>query len=132
MTIATWILAGATVLLAIEGAAFLRNWLTQIRPGRTRRQIEDLQHRTGQLERRVDLLQHAEWMSVSSHGQAYEVGDKVRKMVMLDGWRPDDELRAQAGDYDLKLPLAPGGITPPRYTGPGSQEPPPGGTEPGN
>jgi hypothetical protein len=41
-------------------------------------------------------------------------------MVMLDGWRPDDQLRAQAGDYSLDLPLTPGGLEPPGYTGPGT------------
>jgi hypothetical protein len=41
-------------------------------------------------------------------------------MVMLDGWRPDDQLRAQAGDYSLDLPLTRGGLEPPGYTGPGT------------
>jgi hypothetical protein len=42
MTIATWILAGATVALVLEGATFLKNWLAQIRPGRTKADIEAL------------------------------------------------------------------------------------------
>jgi hypothetical protein len=108
------------VLLATEGAAFLRNWLTQIRPGRTRREVETLQQRADDLERSTELLQTAIWMSVSSHGQPYEVAKKVRTMVMLDGWRRDDQLRAQAGDYSLDLPLTPGGLEPPGYTGPGT------------
>jgi hypothetical protein len=37
---------------------------------------------------------------------------------------PPDQLRAQAGYYDLKLPLTPGGITAPRYAGPGAAQPP--------
>jgi hypothetical protein len=59
-------------------------------------------------------------MSVASHGQAYDVNRKVRNIVTLDGWQPDDDLRARVGDWSLKGPLTPGGITPPGYTGPGS------------
>jgi hypothetical protein len=33
MTIASRILALATVALAVEGATFLRQWITQMRPG---------------------------------------------------------------------------------------------------
>jgi hypothetical protein len=102
MTIATWILAIATMALALEGATFLKNWLTQIRPGRTKADIQALQQRAHHLERRSDLLQTALWMSVSSHGvssQAYDVNRKIRDMVMLDGWEPDDQLRAEVGDY---------------------------------
>jgi hypothetical protein len=127
MLIATSILAAATVVLAIEGAAFLRNWLTSIRPGSTRRELDqlrseigELRSETDQLRRRTDLLQHAAWLSVSATGQSYEVADKVRSMVMLDGWRPDDALRGEVRDYSLGRLMDTGGVDL-GYRGPGSQ-----------
>ena len=86
----------------------MRNWLTSIRPGSTRREggqlrseIAESRSETDQLRRRIDLLQNATWLNVSATGEAYEDNDKVRSMIMLDGWRPDDALRGQVGDYSL-------------------------------
>jgi hypothetical protein len=94
MTIATWILAIATLAIAAEGATALVQWTNRFRLGRTCSELE-------QLRRELALLHHAAWMDVSSQGQRYEVDDKVRAMLMLDGWKPNDELRAEVGDYSL-------------------------------
>lgn len=96
MLIATWILALATLVLAIEGATFLKNWLDQLRPGRKQREINEL-------NRKITLLQHAIWMDVSRAGQgtATKGDEQVRIMLQLDGWAPDVELMEQAGHFDL-------------------------------
>ncbi len=52
MTVATWILVIATLALAIEGGTALLQWMEHLRPGRTRREIE-------QVKRQITLLQHA-------------------------------------------------------------------------
>jgi hypothetical protein len=119
MTIATWILAIATLALALEGAAFLRNWLTDMRPGATRRELKALQ-------REVALLHTAAWMDVAREGQGTQAqGDeKVRNVLMVDGWRPDMEQAEQAGYFNIDriregMPGAPGeGF---RYRGPGAR-----------
>jgi hypothetical protein len=96
MTIATWILAIATAALAIEGGTALLKWTDRLRPGRTRRELEEI-------HRQITLLQHAVWMDVAAEGQGSrtDVDEKVRTMLMLDGWRPDMDLAAQAGYFSL-------------------------------
>jgi hypothetical protein len=104
MTIATWILAIATVALAVEGGTALLQWTSRLRPGRTRRELAAIQ-------RQITLLQHAAWMDVSRGGQGTQNqgDDKVRAMLMLDGWRPDMQFAEQAGYFDLHR-LREGGI----------------------
>ena len=96
MTIATWILAIATVFLALEGGTALLTWTDRLRPGRSRRELD-------QLRREVALLHTAAWMDVTTAGQGSrtDVDDKVRTMLMLDGWRPDIQLAEQAGYFNL-------------------------------
>jgi hypothetical protein len=83
MTVATWILAIATTVLALEGGTALLQWTNRLRPGRTRRELDELR-------REVTLLHTAAWMDVSTAGQGRrtEVDEKVRTMLMLDGWHP--------------------------------------------
>jgi hypothetical protein len=104
MTIATWILAIATVAIAVEGGTALLQLTAQLRPGRTRRELE-------QIKRQIMLLQHAAWMDVATAGQGTrtQVDEKVRAMLMLDGWRPDMSLAEQAGYFDIDR-LHEGGI----------------------
>jgi hypothetical protein len=96
MTVATWILAIATTLLAIEGGTALLKWTDRLRPGRTRRELN-------QMRRQITLLQHAAWMDVATAGQGSrtDVDEKVRNMLMLDGWRPDMGLAGQAGYFSM-------------------------------
>jgi hypothetical protein len=96
MTIATWILAIATTAIAVEGGTALLQWTNRLRPGRTRRELE-------QLRREVALLHHAAWIDVATAGQGSrtDVDEKVRTMLMLDGWRPDMDLAEQAGYFNL-------------------------------
>lgn len=96
MTIATWILALATVALAVEGATFLRQWIAQIRPGRRQRELEELR-------RQITILHHAAWMDVTtaSQGTRTEVDEKVRTMLQLDGWAPDMALMERAGYFNM-------------------------------
>jgi hypothetical protein len=96
MTVATWILAIATAVLALEGGTALLQWTNRLRPGRTRRELDELR-------REVTLLHTAAWMDVSNAGQGTRtvVDDKVRAMLMLDGWRPDMKLAEQAGYFNL-------------------------------
>ena len=96
MTIATWILAIATLILAIEGGAALRGWLAHLRVGRTRRELDELREQIG-------LLRHAVWLDVNRGGQGIQAnGDRqVSNMLAMDGWRPDPELLEQAGHLDL-------------------------------
>lgn len=96
MLTATWILAIATALLAIEGGTALLTWTDRLRPGRTRRELN-------QLRREVTLLHTAAWMDVATAGQGSrtDVDEKVRTMLMLDGWTPDMDLAQQAGYFNL-------------------------------
>jgi hypothetical protein len=96
MTIATWILAISTLMLAIEGGAALRGWLAHLQVGKRRRELEEIR-------RQITLLRHAVWMDVTTAGQGSrtDVDEKVRSMLMLDGWRPDMSLVKQAGYFDL-------------------------------
>ncbi len=96
MTVATWILAIATTVLAIEGGTALLAWTDRLRPGRTRRELDALR-------REVNLLHHAAWIDVATAGQGSrtDVDEKVRTMLMLDGWRPDMDLTEQAGYFNL-------------------------------
>ena len=96
MEIATWILAGATLLLAIEGGTALLQWTNRLRPGRTRRELQ-------QLQREVTLLHTAAWMDVATAGQGtrIDVDEKVRTILMLDGWHPDLDLAEQAGYFSM-------------------------------
>ena len=96
MTVATWILAIATVVLAIEGGTALLQWTARLRPGGTRHEID-------QLKRQITLLQHAVWMDVASAGQGQrsDIDERVRAMLMLDGWRPDMTLAEHAGYFNL-------------------------------
>jgi hypothetical protein len=66
-------------------------------PGRTRRELDELR-------REVELLYTAAWMDVSTAGQGSrtDVDDKVRAMLMLDGWQPDMRLTEQAGYFDIR------------------------------
>ena len=96
MTIATWIIAIATAALAIEGGTALLQWTDRLRPGRTRRELDAL-------KRQVTLLQHAAWLDVATAGQGTrtEIDERVRAMLMLDGWKPDTELAEQVGYFDI-------------------------------
>jgi hypothetical protein len=96
MTIATWILAIATLALAVEGGTALLQWTNRLRPGRTSREL-------AAMHREITLLQHAAWMDVANAGQGTrpEVDEKVRAMLMLDGWTPDMHLAEQAGYFDI-------------------------------
>ena len=98
MTIATWILAIATTALAIEGGTALLQWTDRLRPGRTRRELDAMQ-------RQITLLQHAAWIDVATAGQGSrtDVDEKVRAMLMLDGWRPDTTLAGQAGYVSMDV-----------------------------
>jgi hypothetical protein len=73
-------------------------------PRRTRRELAATQ-------RQIALLQHAAWMDVSRGGQGTQNqgDDKVRAMLMLDGWRPDMQFADQAGYFDIHR-LHEGGI----------------------
>jgi hypothetical protein len=104
MTIAAWILAIATTVLALEGGAALLQWTNRLRPGRTRRELD-------QMHRQITLLQHAVWMDVATAGQGTrpDVDEKVRAMLMLDGWAPDMDLAEQAGYFSMDH-LREGGI----------------------
>lgn len=95
MTVATWILAIATAALAIEGGTAVFKYI-RVRPGRNRRDIEAMQ-------REIALLHHAAWMDVSgeNQGSRTDIDDKVRAMLMLDGWRPDLTLAEEAGYFNL-------------------------------
>jgi hypothetical protein len=96
MTVATWILAVATMLLAIEGGTAVLKWTDALRPGKARRELAELR-------REVTLLHHAAWMDVTTAGQGTRtnVDEKVRAMLMLDGWRPDMDLAESAGYFSL-------------------------------
>lgn len=92
MTVATWILAVATAVLAIEGGAALRGWLAHLQLGRRKRELDEMR-------REISLLHHAVWMDVAAAGQGSraEVDAKVQRMLKLDGWEPDSGLMEQAG-----------------------------------
>ena len=62
VTVATWILAISTALLALEGGTAVLKWTDRLRPGRTRRELD-------QIRREVSLLHHAAWMDVTTAGQ---------------------------------------------------------------
>lgn len=94
MTTATWALVIVGLVSASGGVAALARWVPRLRPGRTRREL-------GQLRRQHELLRTALWMLTSAHGERWEVNRKVRDMLMLDGWTPDEDLRAEVGDYSL-------------------------------
>ena len=103
MLVATWILAAgtgvlalATVVLAIEGGAALLAWRDRLRPGRNRREIEDLR-------RQVHLLQHAMWMDVSrtNQGSSAEIDPRIQAMLTMDGWQPDMNLMEKAGYFNF-------------------------------
>jgi hypothetical protein len=104
MIVATWILAIATTVLAIEGGTALLAWTDRLRPGRTRRELDALR-------REVTLLHTAAWMDVTTaaQGSQTEVDEKVRAMLALDGWQPDMDLAAQAGYFSMSR-LREGGI----------------------
>jgi hypothetical protein len=57
------------------------------------------------INRQISLPQHAAWMDVAGEGQGSctEVDEKVRAMLMLDGWRPDMKLAEQAGYVGLDV-----------------------------
>lgn len=59
----------------------------------------------------ITLLQHAVWMSAATENQGTQadVDEKVRAMLMLDGWRPDMSLAEQAGYFNIDR-LRDGGI----------------------
>ena len=109
MTIATWILAIATLALAVEGGTALLQWTNRLRPGRTRRELEAM-------HREITLLQHAAWIDVAGEGQGdrTDLDEKVRAMLMLDGWRPDMELTGEAGyvSMDVLISDVPDGTGP--------------------
>ncbi len=95
MTIATWILAIATAAIAAEGGTAVWKFV-RVRPGRTRRDLDAMQ-------RQITLLQHAVWIDVATAGQGQrtDIDERVREMLMLDGWRPDMQLAEQAGYFNL-------------------------------
>jgi len=74
----------------------LLQWTNRLRPDRTRRELDELR-------REVVLLHTAAWMDVSAAGQGSrtDVDEKVRAMLMLDGWRPDMDLAEQVGYFNL-------------------------------
>lgn len=96
MTVATWILAIATVALAIEGGAALRGWLAHLQVGRRKRELAEIR-------RDITLVRHAVWMDVATAGQGdrSQVDEKVRRMLQLDGWIPDVAFMEQAGYFDM-------------------------------
>ena len=96
MLLATWILAIATLALAIEGGTALLQWTSRLRPGKTRRELDALR-------REVELLHTAAWMDVTGAGQGSrsELDEKVRALLMTGGWRPDMDLAEQAGYFNL-------------------------------
>ncbi len=95
-TVATWILAISTAPLALEGGTAVRKWTDRLRPGRTRRELD-------QIRREVSLLHHAAWMDVTTAGQGDRdaIDERVRAILMLDGWHPDVHLAEQAGYFSL-------------------------------
>lgn len=95
--VATWILALSTLALAIEGGAALRGWLAHLRVGRRRRELDEM-------KREISLLHHAVWMDVAVGGQGSrpQIDERVRNLLMSDGWRPDAERMAEAGYFDLR------------------------------
>ena len=97
MTVATWILAIATVALALEGGAALKGWFDHLRLGRTKRELE-------QIKREISLIHHAAWMGVTTAGQGNqnEVNEKIQRMLRFDGWTPDTGFMEQAGYFDLR------------------------------
>lgn len=104
MTAATWVLAIATLALAVEGGTALYGWLAHLHVGRRRRELDEI-------HREITLLQHAVWMSAAPAGQGThaDVDEKVRAMLMLDGWRPDADLAERAGYFNIDR-LRGGGI----------------------
>jgi len=82
----------------------LLQWTNRLRPGRTTRCLNDLQ-------RQITVLQHAAWIDVARAGQGSrtDVDERVRTMLMLDGWRPDMSLAEQAGYFNLDR-LRKGGV----------------------
>lgn len=92
MTIATWILAIATVVLAVEGGTALGTWIARMRPGRRQRELNEIR-------RQIRLLHHAVWMDVTTdaQGRRSDVDTRVRTMLMMDGWQPDMQLLESAG-----------------------------------
>jgi hypothetical protein len=97
MTVAAWILAIATVALAIEGGAALRGWFAHLQLGRRKQELNAI-------KRDITLLRHAMWMDVATAGQGTrtEVDEKVRRMLQLDGWAPDVALMEQAGYFNIR------------------------------
>jgi hypothetical protein len=61
MVIATWMLAIATVALAIEGGAALPAWFVHFQHGRRKRELAEIR-------RDIALVQHALWMDVATAG----------------------------------------------------------------
>lgn len=96
MTAATWVLAIATCALAVEGGTALLKWMQSLRIGRTKREL-------AAIKRELTLLHHAVWMDVSrvNQGSASDGDEKVRVMLMLDGWRPDLDFAEQAGYFRM-------------------------------
>jgi hypothetical protein len=97
MTIATWILAIATAALAIEGGTALQQWITRLRPGKAQREL-------GALQDQITLLRHAVWMDVTRADQGdvpSKLDDRVRDLLMSDGWRPDRDYVRRFGYFDL-------------------------------
>ena len=99
MTIATWILAIATLALAIEGGAAFQGWLAHLQVGRRKRELAEIRPE-------ITLLQHVVWMDVATAGQGTrsEVDEKVRRMLQLDGGLLMSRLRSKrdtstCGDY---------------------------------
>lgn len=93
LTIATWVLAIATIALAAEGGTALFKWMRSLRPpGRHAREI-------AALRRQVTLLWHAVWLDVTPgvQGDASDAARQIQDMLKLDGWKPDEELMRQAG-----------------------------------
>jgi hypothetical protein len=95
MTVATWILAIATVALAAEGGTAVWKYI-HVRPGRTRRELAAMREE-------IALLRLAAWMDVATAGQGTrrDIDERIRALLMSDGWRPDVQAAEQAGYFDL-------------------------------
>jgi len=74
----------------------LLQWTDRLRPRLTRRELQ-------QLKRQVTLLQPAVWIGVAtaSQGERTDIDERVRTMLVLDGWRPDIQLAEQAGYFSM-------------------------------
>lgn len=95
--VANWLLALATAAVAIEGGAAVLKYIDRLGPGRTRRELDVIHEE-------VALLRHAVWMDITRAGQGdvpSKVDERIRNLLMSDGWTPDMDLAQRFGYFDL-------------------------------